>query len=79
MSDRLVEAAKETAGDAVERGKQIAQDAAGAAKESGREQGQELADGSPRMLCETGLPPRYYFDPADVRLDLLTPSETESG
>src|SRR5215217_450239 len=28
MSDRLVEAAKETAGDAVERGKQVAQDAA---------------------------------------------------
>jgi hypothetical protein len=43
MSDRLVEAAKETAGDAVERGKQVAQDAAQAAKESGREQGQELA------------------------------------
>jgi uncharacterized protein (DUF427 family) len=42
-------------------------------------EGQELAAGSPRMLCETGLPPRYYFDPADVRLDLLTPSETESG
>ena len=43
MSDRLVEAAKETAGDAVERGKQVAQDAAETAKESGREQGQELA------------------------------------
>jgi hypothetical protein len=43
MSDRLVEAAKETAGDAVERGKQVAQDAAEAARESGREQGQELA------------------------------------
>jgi gas vesicle protein len=43
MSDRLVEAAKETAGDAVERGKQVAQDAAQTAKESGREQGQELA------------------------------------
>ena len=39
MSDRLVEAAKETAGDAVERGKQVAQDAAETAKESGREQG----------------------------------------
>jgi ElaB/YqjD/DUF883 family membrane-anchored ribosome-binding protein len=33
MSDRLVEAAKETAGDAVERGKQVAQDAAQTAKE----------------------------------------------
>ena len=43
MSDRVVEAAKETAGDAVERGKQVAQDAAETAKESGREQGQELA------------------------------------
>ena len=43
MSDRLIEAAKETAGDAVERGKQVAQDATEAARESGREQGQELA------------------------------------
>jgi hypothetical protein len=43
MSDRLVEAAKETAGDAVERGKQVAQDAAETARQSGREQGQELA------------------------------------
>ena len=43
MSDRLVEAAKETAGDAVERGKQVAQDAVETARESGREQGQELA------------------------------------
>jgi hypothetical protein len=43
MSDRIVNAAKETAGDAVERGKQVAQDAAETAQESGREQGQELA------------------------------------
>ena len=43
MSDRLVDAAKETAGDAVERGKQVAQEAAETAKESGREQSQELA------------------------------------
>jgi len=43
MSDRLVDAAKETAGDAVERGKQVAQDAAQTAKESGAQQGQELA------------------------------------
>jgi hypothetical protein len=46
MSDRLVDAAKETASEAVGRGKQVAQEAAGAAvdtaKESGREQGQEL-------------------------------------
>jgi len=40
---------------------------------------ESLAEGTPRILCETGLPPRYYFEPADVRLDLLTPSETESG
>ena len=43
MSDRLVEAAKETAGDAVERGMHVAQDAVETAKESGREQGEELA------------------------------------
>lgn len=43
MSDRFVEAAKETAGDAVEQGKQVAQDAAAAAKDSGKEHGQELA------------------------------------
>jgi hypothetical protein len=46
MSDRLIDAAKDTAGEAVERGKQVAQEAAGAAvdtaKESGREQGEEL-------------------------------------
>jgi gas vesicle protein len=43
MSDRMVEAAKETTGEAVERGKQVAQQAAETAKESGREEGQELA------------------------------------
>jgi Protein of unknown function (DUF3618) len=47
MSDRMMEAAKETASDAVERGKQVAQDAVGAAvdtaKQSGREQGEELS------------------------------------
>ena len=46
MSDRLVDAARDTASDAVERGKQVAQEAAGAAvdtaKESGREHGEEL-------------------------------------
>jgi hypothetical protein len=46
MSDRLVDAAKDTASEAVDRGKQVAQEAAGAAvdtaKESGREQGEEL-------------------------------------
>jgi Protein of unknown function (DUF3618) len=45
-SDRLIDAAKETASDAAGRGRQVAQDAVGAAvetaKESGREQGEEL-------------------------------------
>jgi hypothetical protein len=46
MSDRLMDAAKETASDAVGRGKEVAQEAVGSAvdtaKESGREQGEEL-------------------------------------
>jgi hypothetical protein len=46
MSDRLVDAAKESASEAVDRGKQVAQEAAGAAvdtaKGSGGEQGEEL-------------------------------------
>lgn len=32
----------------------------------------------PKMLFETGLPPRYYLPPEDVQTDLLTPSETKS-
>jgi hypothetical protein len=43
MSDRVVDAAKETAGEAVERGREVAATAAEAARDSGREQGQELA------------------------------------
>jgi len=47
VSDRLMDAAKSTAGEAVERGKQVAGEAVGAAvetaKESGREQGEELS------------------------------------
>ena len=43
VSDRVVDAAKDTAGDAVERGKQVAQDVAETAKESGREQGEAIA------------------------------------
>jgi uncharacterized protein (DUF427 family) len=33
---------------------------------------------SPRILFETGLPPRYYLPLPDVRMDLLRPSDTES-
>jgi uncharacterized protein (DUF427 family) len=32
----------------------------------------------PRILFETGLPPRYYLPPTDVRMDLLRPSQAES-
>lgn len=32
----------------------------------------------PRILFETGLPPRYYLPLPDVRLDLLTPSQAET-
>jgi gas vesicle protein len=43
MSDRLVDAAKDTATEAAERGKQVVHDVTDTAIESGREQGQELA------------------------------------
>lgn len=33
----------------------------------------------PTILFETGLPPRYYLPPNDVRLDLVTPTDTTSG
>jgi uncharacterized protein (DUF427 family) len=32
----------------------------------------------PRILFETGLPPRFYVPLTDVRLELLTPSATET-
>ena len=33
---------------------------------------------SPRVLYETGLPPRYYLPKTHVRLDLLVPTDTVS-
>jgi uncharacterized protein (DUF427 family) len=34
---------------------------------------------SPRILFETGLPPRYYLPVPDLRLDLLRPSDTHTS
>jgi gas vesicle protein len=53
MSDRVVDAAKETASDAVERGKQVAEEAAETAKESGKEQGKELASNLQERASES--------------------------
>jgi uncharacterized protein (DUF427 family) len=33
----------------------------------------------PRILFETGLPPRYYLPLADIRTDLLRPSATQTS
>jgi len=55
MSDRVVDAAKETASDAVERGKQVAQEAGETAKESGEEQGQELTSNLRERASESGI------------------------
>ncbi|PKG52991.1 MULTISPECIES: DUF427 domain-containing protein [Halomonadaceae] len=39
--------------------------------------GKLLADSTQALeLRETGYPPRHYFPREDVRMDLLTPSET---
>ena len=41
--------------------------------------GQVVADSSqPRILFETGLPPRCYLPLTDVRMDLLRPSSTQT-
>jgi uncharacterized protein (DUF427 family) len=42
--------------------------------------GVKVADSvRPTLLFETGLPVRYYFPQTDVRMDLLTPTKSESG
>lgn len=42
--------------------------------------GHLLADSHrPRILFETGLPPRYYLPLPDVRTELLVPSDTETS
>lgn len=41
--------------------------------------GVKVADSHhPRLLFETGLPARYYLPKTDVRMDLLTPTDTKS-
>ncbi|MFT7474254.1 MAG: hypothetical protein ACI81L_001179 [Verrucomicrobiales bacterium] len=42
--------------------------------------GATVADShSPTLLLETGLPTRYYLPRSDVKMDLLTPTDTSSG
>jgi len=42
--------------------------------------GETVAESShPVLVFETGLPTRYYLPKLDVRLDLLNPTETETG
>jgi uncharacterized protein (DUF427 family) len=42
--------------------------------------GVRVADStSPRILFETGLPPRYYLPFSDIRMDLLRPSDTHTA
>ena len=45
-----------------------------------RVDGEVVADSHrPTILFETGLPPRYYLPPDDVRTELLTPTDTSTG
>lgn len=42
--------------------------------------GVTIADSrTPRILFETGLPARYYLPLTDIRMDLLTPSDTHTS
>ena len=42
--------------------------------------GVTVADsGSPRILFETGLPPRYYLPLTDIRTELLRPSDNQTS
>ena len=42
--------------------------------------GEQVADTTrARVLFETGLPPRWYVPRADVRIDLLQPSDSSTG
>lgn len=42
--------------------------------------GEEIADSiRPVLLFETGLPTRYYLPKTDVRMDLLVPTDSETG
>jgi uncharacterized protein (DUF427 family) len=42
--------------------------------------GETVADSRrARVLFETGLPPRWYFPPEDVRSDVLVESEKQTG
>ena len=50
MSDRVVDAAKETAGDAIDSGKQVAHDAADSAREQGHDLASSLQDRAQESL-----------------------------
>jgi uncharacterized protein (DUF427 family) len=42
--------------------------------------GETVAESNrPVLVFETGLPVRYYLPKTDVRLDLLTPTDTDTG